>query len=514
MPAVQRPASPTRTRTQLPRWVVPAAITVAVAAGIGLRFWTRSHLWLDEALTVNISRLPFRRIPTALRHDGAPPLHYLMLHAWIRVFGTSDVAVRSLSGVIGVLALPVAWVMGRALGGRRTAWVTVLLLASSPFAIRYSTEARMYSELILLSLVGWIAMERVLARPTLPRLALLTVVSTLLLYTHYWSLYLLAVVEVMLLRRWLRGPGRDGARRAFFAIAAGGVLFLPWLPILVFQLRHTGTPWAKPATFRALVNAVSEFGGGTHDEGRGLSIILFALGGLGLLGRAVDARHIELDLRTRPRGRGAAVAVVGTLGLAIAVGLVSGSAYEARYAAVVFGLFLVLVVLGTTALADRRIQALVIVAAVGFGLAGGIRNVVTDRTQAGQVARALQSHVQAGDVVGYCPDQLGPGVSRLLPRALTQLTFPRGARPERVDWVDYADRSRAGDADAFARLLDDRAGPHAVWLVWSSGYRSLDAKCEQVVNALSGRRGPGTEFVHLDAEEFYEHEDLLGFPAR
>ena len=59
-----------------------------IAAGIVFRFATRTDLWLDEALSVNIARLPFGDIQDWLRHDGAPPLYYVILHAWTDVFGT------------------------------------------------------------------------------------------------------------------------------------------------------------------------------------------------------------------------------------------------------------------------------------------------------------------------------------------------------------------------------------------------------------------------------------------
>ena len=78
----------------------------AVALGVVLRFVTRSPLWLDEALSVNIARLPLGDIPEALRHDGHPPLYYFMLHGWMQAFGTGDIAVRALSGVLAVVALP------------------------------------------------------------------------------------------------------------------------------------------------------------------------------------------------------------------------------------------------------------------------------------------------------------------------------------------------------------------------------------------------------------------------
>ena len=69
----------------------------------------------------------------------------------MKPFGESDVAVRSLSGVISVATLPVAWVVGRRFVGQRAAWVLVVVLASAPFAVYYGTEARMYSLVMLLT---------------------------------------------------------------------------------------------------------------------------------------------------------------------------------------------------------------------------------------------------------------------------------------------------------------------------------------------------------------------------
>ncbi|MEY2459859.1 MAG: mannosyltransferase, partial [Acidimicrobiaceae bacterium] len=141
-----------------------AVVAVAVAVGVVLRFWTRSHLWLDEALSVDIARLPVGDIASALRHDGHPPLYYFLLHGWMSVFGEGDTAVRSMSGVFAVAALPVAWMAGRRVGGRVTAWAFVALLSLSPFAIRYGTETRMYSLVMLLVFAGYLLVANALER--------------------------------------------------------------------------------------------------------------------------------------------------------------------------------------------------------------------------------------------------------------------------------------------------------------------------------------------------------------
>src|ERR1700724_1412907 len=87
-------------RPSLYRLMVVGAVAVVVL-GIALRFVASSHMWLDEALTPTIARLPLGKIDGALRRDGAPPLYYYLLHFWTGAFGTSDTAVRALSGVLG-----------------------------------------------------------------------------------------------------------------------------------------------------------------------------------------------------------------------------------------------------------------------------------------------------------------------------------------------------------------------------------------------------------------------------
>src|SRR3954447_25394471 len=56
-----------------------------LALGVVLRFVCQSDMWADEVLSVNIAKLPLDRLMPALRHDGAPPLYYLLLHASIVV---------------------------------------------------------------------------------------------------------------------------------------------------------------------------------------------------------------------------------------------------------------------------------------------------------------------------------------------------------------------------------------------------------------------------------------------
>ena len=142
--------------------LAPLAVA-GVVVGLPAVFST-SELWLDEALSVNIARLPVGDMLDALRHDGHPPLYYLLLHAWMAVVGEGDTAVRALSGILGVATL-LAYIAGRRMagvdGGR---WA----LVDVPVALRGAvlTETRMYSLVMLLVLGGYLILDDVLVKPT------------------------------------------------------------------------------------------------------------------------------------------------------------------------------------------------------------------------------------------------------------------------------------------------------------------------------------------------------------
>ncbi|MHB1712012.1 MAG: glycosyltransferase family 39 protein [Acidimicrobiales bacterium] len=492
------------------------ATGVVLAVALVLRFWTRSDLWLDEALTVNISKQPVSQIPFYLKRDGAPPLFYVLLHFWMGLFGESDLAVRSLPGVMGVATLPLVWLAGRRLGGRGVGWAATLLVATSPFAVQYDTETRMYALVALLTVLGILAIQRVMDQPRRGNLVAVAVVTALLLYTHYWALYLVGVTFLWLAFQAWRGRPvwRRHARPALVAMAIGGLTFLPWAPIFLFQAAHTGTPWATPANFAAMVHAVSSFAGGGTDQGRALALVYFALIGLGLFGLATDRHHVELDIRTRPLGRPLAVVVVGTLAAAIAGGYLSHSAFSSRYASVVFVPLVLLVALGLATFLDRRVKLGILAVAIVAGLLSSFPNITTNRTQAGQVAAAMSTRARAGDVVAYCPDQLGPAVARLLPTGrYRQITFPRGTGPTFVNWVNYARASRSGSPVRFARRLEVMAGAsHQIFVVWAPGYLTFGTKCEQIVITLQNNPDYRLHnLVQLNGPAFYQPMNLYQF---
>ena len=517
--------------------ILRAAIALVLVAAVLLRFVTRSQMWLDEALTVDIARRPLAQLPGLLRHDGAPPLFYVLLHYWMKLFGQGNLGARSLSGVIGVVNLPMMWLAGYRIGarwwaapsedpgdqaerdhrGRVVAWAATLLLAVSPFAVYYDTEARMYGLVILLGTVAVVAFTSVLRRPgPWPAVGLGLVVAALL-YSHYWSLYACLVVGAGTLWRAVRGPRRRSAAYALGGLVLGGLAFVPWLPTFLFQVRHTGTPWAAPSGFTAIVFTITQFAGGNSVPGRALALVFFFLVVLALGGAALDDRRVVLDLRTRPGVRALFLVVFLTLLCAVVAGRISGSTFDVRYTSLVVAPALIVVAYGLTTLADPRVRNGLIALAVVLGLAAAAPNAVASRTEAGTVGAAILAGARQGDVIAYCPDQLGPAVSRMIGGRFTELTFPRATRPEIVDWVDYLRVVRAARPSTFAARIEALAGAHTIYYVWAPSYVGFGTDCQVIADAFAAHRtqqvlvndvGSGAPF------EVFEGETLDRYAAR
>ena len=481
-------AIPADLRSSPARMAIAIIGLVGIVAGIALRFIADTPLWLDEAQSLAIAEKPLGDIPDALRLDGHPPFYYFLIHIWMDLVGTSDFAVRALSGLIAVASLPLVWVAGRRLAGLHAAWLALTAAAVSPFAIRYATEARMYSLVALVCLALWYLTDRALTAPKWRRLGALAGLAALALYTHYWSAYLIGALGLVSLWAWRRDKNSGGLKVAG-ALTLGVVLFLPWVPIMFDQLQHTGTPWALPsAPTRLLAETVITFGGSfAHGESIVLAIglaLIFAVGAL----VSSDTRGDVVMWRGEPFMRQPVAVVLITLAAGAVVSYALTAAFQARYAAVVALLFSTLVGVGMAKIGDLPIRVLVVLFVVSFGLVGGARVANSDRSQADEIATALEEQAEPGDLVFFCPDQLGPASVRAMPDDLVGLSFPELTDAAIVDWRDYQERHDNANPIEFAEEIHEMTLDQNLWIVWINGYRTLGTHCGDIVLTLEDLR--------------------------
>jgi mannosyltransferase len=291
--------------------VPKSMLALAFLVGISLALRTQAihaRFWIDEGLSVGISSHPLFDIPGVLRQDGSPPLYYLLLKLWMSVFGSGEGDTHALSVAFALLIVPVAWLGARALFGDRAAWIAAGLAAINPFLTYYAEETRMYTLVALLSTVVTATFVVTFVQGRRRWLPAFSVALALLAYAHNWGLFLGLGTLAALVPVWQASADRRALLRdAALAYGLTGLLYLPWIPILLSQAAHTGAPWAERPTGQDILNGLTTVLGGPAPA------MAFALGaGFGLSTLLAGSRR-------SPRARAAlAVAVMATTALALA----------------------------------------------------------------------------------------------------------------------------------------------------------------------------------------------------
>jgi uncharacterized membrane protein len=204
-----------------------------------LRIWhlgARS-LWTDEGSTWTAATAPLRElIRLCAEKDASPPLFYLLTSLAVRL-GGDEAALRSISVLASVGLVWLTYRIVRLYATRSEATGAALLTAASPFQLMYAQEARSYALVAFLAVASLYlylrAIDRDRPRDWLPFVA----VTTLALYTQAIAALAIGVQAALAL---FTGPGRRHGKAWLAAVAACGVLYLPWLWVSLGQVGQLG----------------------------------------------------------------------------------------------------------------------------------------------------------------------------------------------------------------------------------------------------------------------------------
>src|ERR1700733_10422234 len=180
-------------REALTQWW-PLAALVVLAALLRLSTLDLQSFWYDEAYvpvhTLHASLLATLR--SVEHRENTPPLWYVLIWGWSRIFGTGMIALRLPSALAGIATVPVAWGIGLQLSGRRAAVATAALVATSPLFVWYSQEARAYGLFVFMASLAMWCWLRADADPTPGKLAAFAASGAAALATDYFAVFLLA----------------------------------------------------------------------------------------------------------------------------------------------------------------------------------------------------------------------------------------------------------------------------------------------------------------------------------
>jgi mannosyltransferase len=215
------------------RWLPLLALLLA---GFALRVFRADHqeIWGDEGAKLEVVNQGVAHLfsPGAEVH---PRFFHSWLFIWYQIFGYNVFGLRMLVVLIGMLGLPLIYVLARRLfvrqappearrAGQTASLAALLVLVVSPFHVAYSQDLTMYSLLFAMLTLSSYTLLGALSTNTWRAWAIYAVVTLLAMHTHYYAAFAVAAQALYVLlchrRALLAWVG------AQLIVAAG---FLPWL---------------------------------------------------------------------------------------------------------------------------------------------------------------------------------------------------------------------------------------------------------------------------------------------
>ena len=356
-PAPQAPAGKSLFAPRM-RMAVISGVTL-LSFVLRLLYLGKKSFWLDELVSVSIARLDpagFRNIVMSWELNEG--LYYTLLRGWMHV-ARGEFAIRLLSVLPAVAAVPFVYFLGRRLFSESVGLMAALLLAVNAFDVRYAQEARGYSLFaFLVALACWFFVRCVDEPAKKGNWAGLVIASVLGIYAHFFAGLMLPVFWLAALLRKRNFPWRR------FLTSSGIIAFFAIPALLFVAMKNRGqVGWVQPTTWRDLYELATLLSG----CGGAILLALCAAGlALAAVNTAVSARAGKRDTWDQ---------VFVWMWLLLPVGMTAAIStlkpmFVTRYLIMCLPAFVLLVAAGLSVIRPRWLMAAALAAMIALSLRG------------------------------------------------------------------------------------------------------------------------------------------------
>lgn len=244
-------------------------LLLIMAIGSFVRFLniSKSSMWHDEGYTMLMASLPPGEILRRTALDVHPPLYYLVLHIWLQLFGTSELAARSLSAVLMIAVIPISYKLVKQLFDRNSAIIAALFVALAPFLVCYSQEARMYGMSAFIASLATLLLVTARQKNHWTWWAAYGLVIAMGLYTQYFVIFLVAshwgyvaFASIWPKANWQTIRNNILNTRWIAANTLAVLAFIPWLPTAYEQFTSIqGAFWIPQVTGDTIPSTIARF---------------------------------------------------------------------------------------------------------------------------------------------------------------------------------------------------------------------------------------------------------------
>jgi len=200
--------------------------------------------WRDEAFTWLLAKQNIFDLFVYTAKDFNPPLYYLIIHYWIKFFGSSEISLRTVSFIFywaTIYCVYLFLIHIFKIAHKRT-WLYIVLVAVNPILLYYAFEARMYTMLAFFSTLSFYSFLK-------QNNKIFFIAVVLGLYTHYFMVFVLAAI---LLYRYFTQE-KKYLKKLLMQFSAPLFVFIPWL-LFVLKVKDFSSQsfWIEKSTITTL----------------------------------------------------------------------------------------------------------------------------------------------------------------------------------------------------------------------------------------------------------------------
>jgi 4-amino-4-deoxy-L-arabinose transferase-like glycosyltransferase len=214
-------------------------IILAFSAFIYFYKIDKESLTTDEYFTLHSTQLSLDDIISGHQKENnpntIPPLYTVIMHFWTAIFGISAFAQRSFSALTGITCVYIVYRFARLLTDTKTGILSALFASLSFSWFYYFRMNRCYSLFIFLTILSFYVFFYFMKNKDskLP-FFLLIAVNIALIYTHYFSFFIIALEVLFSIFEWRKDKKWVGS--IFLSLVWLFFAYLPWPSNFLFDL--------------------------------------------------------------------------------------------------------------------------------------------------------------------------------------------------------------------------------------------------------------------------------------
>lgn len=333
--------------------------------------------WLDELHSLNEANpiFSFSQVyHNVLTSEQMPPLYFYLLNGLFKIFGFSVIVGRVFSAILSIVSIYAIYKLGKNLYSKQAGQITALVLSVNYFHVFFSQEMRPYAFLELFTILSFYRLIIFLRKPKLLNAILYGVFSALMIYGHFFGLFvIISQCSLLLLFLLLQEKGN---KKDFFinAFISGIIMLLLLIPAVepflkAMKIKEFWVPAPKPDILYLIFR---------DFFGRSLELLIFVvIIAVVFFRKAYSAFKVSLSYKALLENRLAFSFIILSvwLGVTVVVPLIksylSASVMLSRYFMVVVPALLLVFVIGLLQL-DKKKRKYILIVFVCYSLLNNI----------------------------------------------------------------------------------------------------------------------------------------------